>query len=466
MEIWIKAGQLLLSLSLLIVLHELGHFIPAKLFKTRVEKFYLFFDPWFSLWKSKKGETEYGIGWLPLGGYVKISGMIDESMDTEQMEKDPEPWEFRSKPVWQRLIIMIGGVTVNVIVAVLIYVMIMSVWGKDELPPENLTHGYDVPEIVEEYGFRDGDVILEVDGEELTNALDINRMMLIENVSEFKVRHEDGEIETITLPEDIDYEFFRHDASFSPRVLTKLAIVDDNSPAEKAGLKKGDIIVSVEGKSVKYWNEMSTEVRKSYNTTHEALVAHLGETSYSYKEIQNFSKNYERNLSIGVLRDGETMELMVPINASKAIGIRHETDMETLFKMKNTTYGFFAAIPAGWSEGVKSLRTYAGQMKYVFTKKGAKSVGGFGAFGNLFPPQWEWEAFWRITAFISIILAFMNILPIPALDGGHVMFLLYEAISGRPPNQKVLEYAQIAGFVLILSLVIYANANDIIRAIG
>lgn len=437
MEILIQAGQLLLSLSLLIVLHELGHFIPAKIFKTRVEKFYLFFDWKFSLWKTKRGDTEYGIGWLPLGGYVKISGMIDESMDTEQMKQEPQPWEFRSKPVWQRLIIMVGGVTVNIILGFLIYAMILGVWGKDELPPAELTYGYAVSDLYKDYGMRDGDVVLEVNGEELEDAMAINKKMLFTTVENIKVMHEDGTDTIISFPEDIEFEVFRSEAQMVPRFPAVIDTVVAGSPAADAGILAGDRVLAVNDSNIMYWHEMT----KLITTAEDGAVSIVVEHSDKTKDTLSMQTDKEGHIGIAASDPGQ------------------------IFDIKHTDYGFFESIPAGISLGMNTLNIYASQMKFLFTKKGASSVGGFGTFGKLFPPTWEWEAFWRITAFISIILAFMNILPIPALDGGHVMFLLYEMIAGRPPNQKFLEYAQLVGFVIILGLVLYANGADIVRAL-
>lgn len=466
MDILIQAGQLVLSLSFLIVLHELGHFIPAKLFKTRVEKFYLFFDPWFSLFKTKKGETEYGIGWLPLGGYVKISGMIDESMDKEQMAQEPQPWEFRSKPVWQRLIIMIGGVTVNLILGFLIYIMIMGVWGKDELRPEHLTHGYAVPELFEKYGFQDGDVILSVDGEELTDAMSVNSMLMLKNAQDFEVRHRDGTTEPISLPDDIDFQAFEAGAAFVPRVPAKIDSIITDSPAEKAGIQKGDYIVEINGTPIEYWDETYEIIKSEYDSiTRPVLNKFLAENEGNYLDgMLKFMSDYKRQSKITVNRNGELLNLVVDVNHNSAIGIMPYTKMDQ-FTITHVDYSFFESIPAGWNLAGETLSGYVAQLKYLGTEKGASSVGGFGTFGKLFATEWDWHVFWERTALISIILAFMNILPIPALDGGHVMFLLYEMIAGKPANQKVMEYAQLIGFVLILALVIYANANDVIRAL-
>lgn len=436
MDILIQAGQLVLSLSFLIVLHELGHFIPAKLFKTKVEKFYLFFDPWFSLFKTKKGETEYGIGWLPLGGYVKISGMIDESMDKEQMAQEPQPWEFRSKPVWQRLIIMIGGVTVNLILGFLIYVMIMGVWGKDELRPEHLTNGYAVPELFEEYGFQDGDVILSIDGEELTDATSVNRLIMLHNAQDFEVRHPDGSTETINLPDDIDFQAFEAGAAFEVRQAAIIGGLAEDGNAKEAGLKEGDQVIAINGGDIKWFDEI----------------------------VDSLHSKSEEEFVMTVLRDGESMDITMETNADGKVGIGPQAPLDE-FEITHVDYSFFESIPAGWSLAGETLSGYVAQLKYLGTEKGASSVGGFGTFGKLFAPVWDWQIFWERTALISIILAFMNILPIPALDGGHVMFLLYEMIAGKPANQKVMEYAQLIGFVLILALVIYANANDVIRAL-
>ncbi|NBC57431.1 MAG: RIP metalloprotease RseP [Bacteroidetes bacterium] len=435
---WIKAAQLILSLSILVVLHELGHFIPAKLFKTKVEKFYLFFDVKFSLFKKKIGETVYGIGWLPLGGYVKIAGMIDESMDKEQMKKPPEPWEFRSKPAWQRLIIMLGGVTVNIIVGIVIYIMVISVWGVDYIPKENLDDGLAVNEILYEYGFQDGDKILSIDGEPLRNQLDINKYMMLRDIDQIEVLHADGNTEKLNIPEDIGDKLFQSGAMF-PFGLKIKPVIDSvlpNEPGMKAGLQKGDKVLAVNGKTTPYWDDFT-----------EALANAKSDT------IQlTYINTYDRE---------ETTEIV--LNDDKKIGIAVANNMNELIEHQN--YTFTESLTAGFSYGYWTLRDYVAQFKFIFTKKGASQVGGFGAIGSLFPSAWDWQSFWMTTAFISIILAFMNILPIPALDGGHVVFLLYEMVSGRKPNEKVLEYAQMIGFFLLIALVLFANGNDIYRFI-
>ncbi|MGX1024441.1 RIP metalloprotease RseP [Flavobacterium sp. CS20] len=433
---WIKAIQLILSLSILVVLHELGHFIPAKLFKTRVEKFYLFFDVKFSLFKKKIGETVYGIGWLPLGGYVKIAGMIDESMDKEQMAKPPQPWEFRSKPAWQRLIIMLGGVTVNIIVGIVIYIMVLFVWGTDYIPKENLDNGLAVNEVLYDYGFQDGDVILSVDGEPLKNQPEVNKYLMLRDVSTITVEHADGNRETIKLPEDIGSQLFQKGVMF-PFGFKLEPIIDSvlpNQPGVKAGLAKGDKLLAVDGKSTPYWDDFTKAVAGAKSDTIQLTY---------------------------INSNSEKITTEIVLNEDKKIGIAVQNSLADRFEHKS--YSLSESISSGISYGYWTLRDYIAQFKYVFTKKGASQVGGFGAIGSLFPPAWDWQSFWMTTALISIILAFMNILPIPALDGGHVVFLLYEMVSGRKPNEKVLEYAQMIGFFLLIALVLYANGNDIYR---
>lgn len=439
MDILIKAVQLILSLSILVVLHEFGHYLTARYFKIRVEKFYLFFNPWFSLFKKKIGDTEWGIGWLPLGGYVKISGMIDESMDKEQMAKPAEEWEFRSKPAWQRLIVMIGGVVVNLIVGVFIYMMVVFAWGEEQVMTKNLEHGLNIHSALAKYNVNNGDNILAINGEEITHINDINNGILLRDQKELKVQHKDGSIENITLPEGIDYELFEAGA-FPAVTLQGYAVinaVDSAKTAEKVGFKAGDQIKSIANQDVYFG-----DIRGA------------------------FDANAGKTVDITVLRDNEEITLSTPVGADSTIGMVYniagwiEAD-----KIETIHYGFGASIGRGFDKGMTTLGDYVGQLKFLFTKKGASSLGGFGAIGNLFPAQWDWEKFWLNTALISIILAFMNILPIPALDGGHVVFLLYEMITGKEAPEKVLEYAQYAGFFILMALLLYANGNDIYRAI-
>ncbi len=431
----IKAIQLLLSLSFLIVLHELGHFIPAKIFKTRVEKFYLFFDVKFSLFKKKIGETTYGIGWLPLGGYVKIAGMIDESMDKEQMAGPPQPWEFRSKPTWQRLIIMLGGVTVNVLVGFAIYMGILYMYGRDIIANDDMPNGLAVVNEFKELGFRDGDYILSVNGAEVSGGLnEVNKFLFLRDVKTIEVKHDDGEVESISIPEGIGYEMFKKDIMlpFSPRTKAIIDTIIPDSPASKAGVLTGDILLSVNGKDIKYYNEFMQAIQGDKSAENVIVVSRDNQT-----KTFHITPNEEGHIGVSTFR--------------KDIG---HTTIE---------YSIGESMVAGIGYGIDVLRDYGSQFKYVFTSKGATSVGGFGAIGNMFPETWNWPVFWERTALISMILAFMNILPIPALDGGHVAFLLYEMITGRKPNDKFMEYAQMIGFFILIALVLYANGNDIYR---
>jgi len=432
----VKAIQLLLSLSLLIVLHELGHFIPAKIFKTRVEKFFLFFDVKFALFKKKIGETVYGIGWLPLGGYVKIAGMIDESMDKEQMAGPPEPWEFRSKPAWQRLIIMLGGVTVNIIVGLVIYISILYFFGRDIRTNDDLVNGFSVEQTFKEYGFKDGDKVLKVNGEDFENVMDINKYLFLRDVSSIEVQHNDGTSETISIPEDIGMSMFKKGVMqpFQPIRLPVIDTVIPELPAAKAGLLKGDKVMFINNIKIEYWHQFTNEV----------------------------NNNKSKQSQVVVSRNGVLETLSVTPSEEGKIGVSNLAK-ELNGKYTHISYSLGESIAGGTSFGIDKLKDYATQFKYVFTKKGATQVGGFGAIANLFPDTWDWLRFWETTALISIILAFMNILPIPALDGGHVMFLLYEMVTGRKPNEKAMEYAQMAGFFLLIALVLFANGNDIYR---
>lgn len=439
MDFLIKAAQLILSLSILVVLHEFGHFIPARLFKTRVEKFYLFFNPWFSLFKKKIGDTEWGIGWLPLGGYVKISGMVDESMDKEQLAQPAQPWEFRSKPAWQRLIIMLGGVTVNLIVGIVIYICVMFAYGKEELHPKDLKVGLAINPYLEKYNLYSGDNIIAIDGETITHIDDINKIIMLRGGRNLSVVHANGVKEEIVLPEGVEYELFKNGAYPAVSLRTKANIVDTvipKSPALKAGLKKGDKIIAVNGKTIEYYDNIPKELY--------------------------YSKGKQATLQ--VLRGKDTLNLTSKVKIEGTIGFQAKPAKFIDKKSIHTIhYSFGESIGVGIDRGFTTLSDYVSQMKFIFTKKGASSIGGFGAIGNLFTPTWNWQNFWMMTAMISIILAFMNILPIPALDGGHVVFLLYEIITGREAPQKVLEYAQYVGFFLLMGLLLYANGNDLYR---
>ncbi|HLP14578.1 MAG TPA: RIP metalloprotease RseP [Flavobacteriales bacterium] len=446
MEIFIKAAQLILSLSILIVLHEMGHFVPAKLFKTRVEKFYLFFNPWFSLFKVKRGETEYGLGWLPLGGYVKISGMVDESMDKEQMNQPPQPWEFRSKPAWQRLIIMIGGVTVNVILGFLIYMMVVFVWGKDNIHPKNAKYGIVCDSVLMKHGLHNGDMLISVDGEVPEDLMTVNKMILLHGKRDIKVKR-DGKDITVKLPQDIDYKMVAAGAktALAPRVPTVVDSVIENSPAAKAGLTKGDSITRINGMDAGMYDLFTANMHEL--ASHQ--IAHALEKEYA-------------GIQLEYVRNGEEKSVVVKTDKDGRVGFFNQ-DLDDALIVDHVSYGFFASIPKGLSLGGETLKNYVISLKFLFTKAGAKQIGGFGAIGGLFSPTWDWHSFWMLTAFLSMVLAFMNMLPIPALDGGHVMFLVWEMITGRAPHQKVLEYAQMVGMVLLLGLLLYANGNDIMK---
>ena len=433
----IRALQLILSLSILVLVHEFGHFIFARIFKVRVEKFYLFFDPWFSLFKfkPKNSETEYGIGWLPLGGYCKISGMIDESMDKEAMAQPAKPYEFRSKPAGQRLMIMIAGVLFNFLLALFIYSMVLYTWGETYLPLKNMKHGMYYSEAFQEVGFRDGDILLKANNEEL-DRLDQSSFRKVVEASNVTVLR-DGVETVIPIPEDMMQRFMREGKGFAspdrvPMVVKKLS--EKDSPAATAGLQPGDSIVSINGQATPLFEDVA----------------------------KMLDQNKGKDITLGFYRGGMEQSVVIQPDTAGKIGVylMSKTD---LYPTVTRTYGFFESFPAGVRLGINTLKGYVNDMKYVFTKEGASSLGGFGTIGSIFPTVWDWQVFWMQTAFLSIILAFMNILPLPALDGGHVMFLLYEVIARRKPSDKFLEYAQITGMFLLFALLIYANGNDIFR---
>ena len=447
MEFLIKATQLIMSLSILIVLHELGHFIPAKLFKTRIEKFYLFFDPWFSLVKKKIGNTEYGIGWLPLGGYVKISGMIDESMDKEQMQKPAEPWEFRAKPTWQRLIIMLGGVTVNLLLGIFIYAMVLFAYGDKYLPNENLTDGiWCVAPLAQELGFETGDKIITIDNKSPKMFKTINESLLY---AEKVVVLRDGVTKEVSLPANFRKKYIAQlrksevSGLFAPRIPTIVSGFPENSNAKKSGFEKKDQIVSVNGVKTKYFDEFRNELQKNKNENISVVIRRFEE---------------EMLLSVNVTNEG--MIGFMPSNLS----LNQLEELE-IYSLNSATYSFLESLPAGYHLAIKKLGSYINQFKLILSPStGAyKGLGGFGTIGSLFPGKWHWQSFWEMTAFLSLMLAFMNVLPIPALDGGHVVFLLYEMLVGKPAPEKIMEYAQMVGMVLLLSLLVYANGNDLLK---
>lgn len=438
----IRALQLVLSLSLLVIIHEGGHFFFARLFKIRVEKFYIFFDPWFSFFKfkPKNSETEYGIGWLPLGGYCKISGMIDESMDTEQMKQPPQPWEFRSKPAWQRLLVMIGGVLMNFLLALFIYSMILFTWGDQYIALKDMSYGMKFNETAREIGFRDGDILVSADGKELTRY-NVDMLRSLAEAREVVVLR-DGKEEQILMPEISLLEIAKEDPPFVDMLIPNVvdSVLADGGFA-KAGLQKGDSLIAFNGTPLHSWNEFTEQ---------------LGElrlrSEVEQKSSASFSLVYSRagvRDTVNVTTDDQFKVLAYSMNPG--------------YQPTRLTYGFFESFPAGVALGINTLKGYVNDMKYVFTKEGAKSVGGFGTIGSIFPKVWDWQRFWSMTAFLSIILAFMNILPIPALDGGHVLFLLYELVARRKPSDKFLEYAQMVGMFLLFGLLIWANFNDILR---
>lgn len=436
MEILIKAAQLLLSLSILVIFHEFGHFITAKLFKTRVEKFYLFFNPWFSLFKFKKGETEYGLGWLPLGGYVKISGMIDESMDKEQMQLPPQPWEFRSKPSWQRLIIMLGGVTVNILLAIAIYISMLWVWGEQYLPTSEVKYGIVADSVAQDMGLRNGDKILSIDNEPVEDFQKIIGRIVLDNAKTIQVIR-DGEPYTVNIPAGFLAKLLKHQSPdfIFMRALFLIEQVDKGSVAEASGIKKGDRIIGINDSLVEYFDQF------------RALLP-------VYKS---------QDVTIKLLREADTLSYKLKVPETGMIGVK--ADLMSQFNFSEREYSFIAAIPAGFTKTWKGVGNYFKQLKLLFSPevKAYESVGGFITIGNIFPSTWDWAAFWGLTAFLSIMLAILNVLPIPALDGGHVMFLLYEMITRRKPSDKFLENAQIVGMILLFGLLIFANGNDIVK---
>ena len=437
-EILVKAGQLILSLSILVVLHELGHFIPAKLFKTKVEKFYLFFDPWFSLFKFKKGDTEYGVGWLPLGGYVKIAGMIDESMDREQMNKPAEAWEFRSKPAWQRLIIMIGGVTVNLILGFLIYTMILWHYGEEYLPTQSVKYGIATDSLAQSVGLRDGDMLIGVAGKPVENFEAFSGRLILKQANTLEVER-DGKPVTINITSEFRGQLISRKGLFVvPRLLPILDTVPDGSYGFKAGFREGDRVIRVNDAPISYNHEFLKAVRRD---TGKTIVVDV---------VRNDT-------------DTVTISTKVPVKGGfGGIG----PILERQLAIEKRTYTFGQAIPAGFNTAINTLVSYVQQLRLIFVAeevKASESLGGFMSIGNLFPSVWDWQSFWKLTALLSIILAFMNILPIPALDGGHVIFLTYEMITGRKPSEKFMEYAQIVGMVILFALLLFANGLDVWR---
>lgn len=437
----IKVAQLLLSLSILVILHEFGHYITARWFGCRVERFFLFFDPWFALFKKKIGKTVYGIGWLPLGGYVKIAGMIDESMDKEQLALPPQPDEFRSKPAWQRLIIMIGGVTVNVLLAFIIYAGILMTWGEKKIPLSSVKYGIAIQDsVMYDLGFKSGDKIIAADGKAIEDYNDVVKKII---VSENITVEREGQQQIIKFPVNFIGKLVEKKKSSTPLITPRIPALVKEAPdtmaAYKAGIRIGDQIVAVDSVPTPYFDQL--------------------------KNILNIKKG--DTVALKIQRDEKEIIVFCPVTVQGTIGIVIINSLEDyekagVLKVEEKKYGFFAAIPAGVRMAGDQLKFYIDQFKKILSPKteAYKGLGGFKSMGNIFPSQWDWESFWSITAFFSIILAFMNLLPIPALDGGHVLFTLIEMITGRKPNPKFLEYAQITGMILLLVLMLYANGND------
>ena len=456
MEIFlIKLLQFMLAISILVLLHEGGHFFFSKLFGVRVEKFYLFFDPWFHLFefKPRKSDTTYGIGWLPLGGYCKISGMIDESFDTDQMQKPAEPWEFRSKPAWQRLLIMIGGVLVNFLLALFLYAMCLFTWGDDYVKPKDMPLGMKFNKEAKALGFQDRDILVGTDqGEFKKFGADMFRDMATAHEA-YVIR--DGKQMSIAMPGDLDLlNMFKSTPPFMTQFIeARVDSVLPGSLAEHMGFRKGDIITSLNGKRITSFNDFQYEVGRiddvlDYAKTHQDSLKALTVTVTLARQAGEQTCKLTRK---GVLKDDLKFGYMPQLPADKVTHIE---------------YGFFESFPAGIKYGCNVLSGYVGDMKYIFSAEGAKSLGGFGAIGSMFPDVWNWHKFWLMTAFLSIILAFMNILPIPALDGGHVLFLLYEMITRRKPSENFMIRAEYIGIGILMLLMIVANLNDVLRWIG
>ncbi len=450
----IRALQLIMSISLLVIIHEGGHFLFARLFKTKVEKFCLFFDPWFTLFKfkPKNSDTEYGIGWLPLGGYVKIAGMIDESMDTEQMKQPEQPWEFRAKPAWQRLLIMIGGVLFNFLLALFIYSMILFTWGDEYIPIQQAPLGMEFNETAKAVGFQDGDILISADGvpfermgsDLLTSIVDARQVTVLRHGQETSVYIPEGMMDRL-LADSVRFASFRY-----PFVIDSIM---PSQPAALAGLQPGDSITQLDGKNIAFLDFKREMLHRSQ----------MQEEGISEEEAGTDEAFDPHLITLTYVRANQINTLTLATDSLYQIGVIPITQVDKLLPLVKVEYGFFASIPAGITLGVNTLKGYVEQMKYVFSKEGVKQLGGFGTIASIFPSMWDWHQFWYMTAFLSIILAVMNILPIPALDGGHVLFLIYEIVARRKPGEKFMERAQIIGMTILFALLIWANFNDILR---
>lgn len=457
MEIFlIRLLQFMLAISILVLLHEGGHFFFAKLFGVRVEKFYLFFDPWFHLFefKPKKSDTTYGVGWLPLGGYCKIAGMIDESFDTEQMKKPAQPWEFRSKPAWQRLLIMVGGVLVNFLLALFIYSMVLYTWGDSYYRLDKMTMGMKFNDAAKKIGFKDGDILLRTN-ENTLKEFDVDMYRDIANAQTVTVLRQGKEIK-LTMPEDMSLlTMLKEQPVFvKPFIPADIDSIMPDSPAAKAGMLKGDKLLAINGKSIESWNEFDDQI---------AVMNDMISVAKTHKDSMKVRTTTVVFCHKASPEKRDTVKMVLNPDLTLGVG---RTFLGTYYQPEKIEYGFFESFPAGIKYGIDVLRGYVDDLKYVFTADGAKSLGGFGSIGSLFPPTWDWMMFWRMTAFLSIILAFMNILPIPALDGGHVLFLLYEIITRRKPSENFLIRAEYVGFGILILLMVVANLNDILRWLG
>lgn len=450
----IKTLQFVLAISLLVLLHEGGHFFFAKLFGVRVNKFYVFFNWKFSLWKKKIGETEYGLGWIPLGGYCQIDGMIDETQhDADKLKAPAQPWEFRSKPTWQRLLIMLGGVLVNFLLALFIYAMVLYAWGDTYVATKDMSHGMKFNTEAKAFGFQDGDIMLGTEKGDF-KLFDADLYRDLAEATQCRVLRNGKEI-TIALPGDMDLlHMLKTTPSFvRPLVPAELASVLQGSPAEKVGMRKGDLIVAVDDKAVDSWNEVNDLLGHRVDGLIDA------KTSRDSLALRTATVVFRHKGAVA----NDTAKIVLTPDMKFGVGM---TSIYDYYKETRISYGFFESFPAGIKYGLNVLGGYVGDLKYLFSSDGAKSLGGFGTIGSLFPPVWDWHVFWLMTAFLSIILAFMNILPIPALDGGHVIFLLYEMITRRKPSDNFMIYAEYFGFGLLMLLMVVANLNDILRWIG
>lgn len=436
MEILTKILQLILSLSLLVLIHEFGHYMFARLFKCRVDKFYLFFDPWFSLFKKKIGDTEYGIGWLPLGGYCKISGMVDESMDKEQMAEPAKPWEYRSKPAWQRLLIIVGGVMMNFLLAIVIYIGITFAWGDSYVKTADVSDGFAYSVEAQELGFRNGDKIISVDGEAIEASNQIQAAIILSDRREVEIER-NGQRMTITIPGESVKKILNNQGMVTLRLPFVVATVEQGGAAQQAGLAIGDSIVALDSIQMTYLDQYK-----------EAFAAHKGDTVY-----------------LSFVRGGELMSLPVAVSDKGTIDVGIELDLARHYRVSMTDYTLLQSIPKGVERGVDQVGNYLKQLKLIASPEteAYKSVGGFITMGKIFPSEWNWFSFWNITALLSIMLAVLNILPIPALDGGHMVFIVYEIITRRAPSQRFMELAQYVGFFLLLALLLFANGSDILR---